>query len=52
MYGRILQTIGIIAVIVAIQIEIITRQDLWMIITTAGSLLFAIGTKLVYFRKK
>ncbi len=51
MYGRIIQTIGVIAGIAAIELEIYFRQDCWMILATAGSLCFAIGTKIVYFSK-
>lgn len=55
MYGRIIQTVGIVAVVVAIELEIWQRADPWLILATAGSLCFALGTKVVYFgfmRKK
>jgi len=49
MYGRIIQTIGVIAVIIAIELEIYYRADIWLILATTGSLVFAVGTKIVYF---
>lgn len=52
MYGRIIQTVGIIAVVVALELEIWHRQDLWLILATLGSLVFAVGTKIVYFSRR
>ena len=52
MYGRIIQTLGILTVIIAIEMQVWTRAEPWTIITTTGSLLFALGTKVVYFSKK
>lgn len=52
MYGRIIQTVGIIAVIIAIEVEIWQREPVYLILATIGSLVFALGTKIVYFSKK
>lgn len=51
-YGRIIQSVGVVAVVVAVEIEIYNQQSIWIIIATIGSLLFAVGTKMVYFSKK
>ena len=51
MYGRIIQTIGIAAVIVAIELEVWFKADIYLILATAGSLGFAVGTKIVYYSK-
>jgi hypothetical protein len=50
MYGRIIQTVGVIAVIVGIELEIYFRANIFMVLTTVGSLVFAVGTKIVYFK--
>jgi len=52
MYSRIIQSIGVIAVVAAIELEIWLHEPVFMILATAGSLVFAVGTKLVYFSKK
>lgn len=51
MYGRIVQTIGVLAVLVAIELEIYFRADLYLVLATVGSLIFAVGTKIVYYSK-
>jgi len=52
MYGRIIQTVGIIGVLVAIEMQVWQQQEVWMILTTLGSLVFAVGTKVIYFSRK
>lgn len=52
MYGRIIQSIGVLAVIVAIEVELWQRAPVYLILATVGSLVFALGTKIVYFSKK
>ena len=52
MYGRIIQTVGILAVVIAIEVEIWQREPVYLILATIGSLIFAVGTKVVYFSKK
>jgi len=52
MYGRIIQTIGVVITIVAIEVELWLHASIYLIMATAGSLIFALGTKIVYFSKK
>lgn len=49
MYGRILQTVGVLASLAAIQLEIYHGGDVYLILATAGSVVFAVGTKVHYF---
>lgn len=52
MYGRIIQTVGVLVVIIAIEVELWLHQPVYLILATAGSLIFALGTKIIYFSKK
>jgi len=52
MYGRIIQTIGVLVVIVAVEVELWLHAPVYLILATLGSLTFALGTKIVYFSKK
>lgn len=52
MYGRIIQTVGVLTVIVAIEIELYQHAPVYLILATVGSLIFAVGTKIAYFSKK
>jgi len=52
MYGRIIQSIGVLVVIVAVEVELWKHEPVYLILATVGSLVFALGTKIVYFSKK
>lgn len=52
MYGRIIQTVGVLVVIVAVEIELWLHAPVYLILATIGSLVFALGTKITYFSKK
>ncbi len=52
MYGRIIQTVGVLIVIVAVEVELWKHEPVFLILATVGSLVFALGTKIVYFSKK
>ena len=49
MYGRIVQTIAVLLSFFAIGFMLWTHSQVAYILTTFGAVLFAIGTKIVYF---
>lgn len=51
-YSRIIQTIGVLVVVVAILLETWHHAEPYLIFATSGSLIFAIGTKVVYFSRR
>lgn len=46
--GNIVQLIGVVSVSIGITLECILGADIWYILITAGSLVFALGTKFKY----
>lgn len=51
-YGRIVQTFGVLVGIIALAIFLWDHAPLSHTLAVAGSLSFAIGTKIVYFSRK
>lgn len=51
-FWQMVQFIGVIFVTVGVCLELYTRQDIYFFIITAGSLIFALGTKFMYYRRK
>lgn len=52
MFGRIIQTVGVVLTLAAIQLEIYYKADIYLILATAGSVVFTVGTKYHYYREK
>ena len=52
MFWKCVQMIGVAMVSAGVALELYTRQDWHFITITAGSFIFALGTKFVYYKKK
>jgi len=51
-FGRLVQLFGSFVCGAGVALEIILQADWVFILVTAGSFLFAVGTKLAYYRKQ
>lgn len=51
LWGNVVQSAGLAAMMIGISLECIMGADIWYLFITAGSLAFAVGTKIKYFKK-
>lgn len=45
------QLLGMMFLLTGVALELYTRQDVYFVIITIGSLIFALGTKFVHYRE-